>query len=178
MSLSSHYWIPTRWLVFQLLTHWGQVTHICVNNLTIIGSDNGLSPARRQAIIWTNTGMLLIGPLGTNFNIISREIHAFSYKKMHLKMSSGKWRSSCLSLNVLKEGIIRIVHFMNPPKKMKEHFFVTDRWKSSDLVNRPACPLESWKIRGPVLQRLDELMRWILKKIFGSCIKNTHQIKP
>ena len=33
------------------LAHWGQVTHICVGNLTIIGLDNGLSPGRRQAII-------------------------------------------------------------------------------------------------------------------------------
>ena len=36
------------------LTHWGRVTHICVSNLTIIGSDNGLSPGRRQAIIGTS----------------------------------------------------------------------------------------------------------------------------
>ena len=36
------------------LTHWGRVTHICVSKLTIIGSDNGLSPGRRGAIIWTN----------------------------------------------------------------------------------------------------------------------------
>ena len=36
------------------LTHWGRVTHICVCKLTIIGSDNGLSPGRRPAIIWTN----------------------------------------------------------------------------------------------------------------------------
>ena len=49
------------------LTHWGRVTHICVGNLTIIGSDNGLSPGRRQAIIWANAGILLIWPLGTNF---------------------------------------------------------------------------------------------------------------
>ena len=48
------------------LTHWGRVTHICVGNLTIIGSDNGLSPGRRQAIIWTNAGILLFGPLGSN----------------------------------------------------------------------------------------------------------------
>ena len=34
-----------------LLTHWGRVTHIRVGKLTIIGSDNGLSPGRRQAII-------------------------------------------------------------------------------------------------------------------------------
>ena len=37
------------------LTHWGRVTHKCVGKLTIIGSDNGLSPGRRQAIIWTSS---------------------------------------------------------------------------------------------------------------------------
>ena len=62
------------------LTHWGRVTHICVSNLTIIGSENGLSPGRRQPIIWTTAGMLLIGPLGTNFNLILLEIHTFSLK--------------------------------------------------------------------------------------------------
>ena len=84
-----------------VLTHWGRVAHICVSNLTIIGSDNGLSPGRRQAIIWTNAGILLIGPLETNFSEISIKIHVFSFKKMHLKMSSGKWRPFCLGLNVL-----------------------------------------------------------------------------
>ena len=74
------------------LTHWGRVTHICVSELTIIGSDNGLSPGRRQAIIWNNAGLLLIAPLGTNFSEILIEINTFSFKKMHLKMSSGKWR--------------------------------------------------------------------------------------
>ena len=86
------------------LTHWGRVMHICVNDLTIIGSDNGLSPGRRQAIIWTNAGILLIGALGTNFSEILIEIHAFSFKKIHLKMSSAKWRPFCLSLDVLKTG--------------------------------------------------------------------------
>ena len=47
-------------------THWGRVTHICVNKLTVIGSDNGLSPGRRQAIIWASAGILLIRTLGTN----------------------------------------------------------------------------------------------------------------
>ena len=45
-----------------VLTHWGRVTHICVSKQTIIGSDNGLSPDRLQAIIWTNVELLLIGP--------------------------------------------------------------------------------------------------------------------
>ena len=79
------------------------MTHICVGNLTIIGSDNGLSPGRRQAIIWTNTGPLLIGPLGTKFSEILIEIQTFSIKKIHLKMSSGKWRPFCLGLNVLTD---------------------------------------------------------------------------
>ena len=83
------------------LTHWGPVTHICVSNLTIIGSDNGLAPGRHQAIIWTNAGILLIGPSETNFSEIIIEIHTFSFKKMHLKMSSGKWQPFCLGLNVL-----------------------------------------------------------------------------
>ena len=85
------------------LTHWGRVTHICVVKLTIIGSDNGLSPGRRQAIIWTNAGILLIGPLGTNFSEILIGIQTFSFKKMHLKMSSVKWRPFCLGLNVLTQ---------------------------------------------------------------------------
>ena len=80
------------------------VTHICVSKLTIIGSDNGFLPGRRQAIIWTNAGILLIWTLGTNFSEILSEIHAFSFKKMHLKMSSAKWRPFCLGLNVLKLG--------------------------------------------------------------------------
>ena len=87
------------------LTHWSRVTHICVGNLTIIGSDNGLSPGRRQAIIWTNAGILLIVPLGTNFNEIVIGIQTLSFKKMHLKMSSTKWRPFCLGLNELSLSV-------------------------------------------------------------------------
>ena len=83
------------------ITHWGRVTHICVSKLTIIGSNNGLSPGRRQAIIWTNAGILSIGQLGINFSEMLIKIHTFSFKKMRLQMSSGKWRPSCLDLNVL-----------------------------------------------------------------------------
>ena len=45
------------------LIHQGRATLMYVGNLTIIVADNGLSPDRRQAIIWTNAGILLIGPL-------------------------------------------------------------------------------------------------------------------
>ena len=85
-----------------LWTHWRQVTHMCISKLAILGSDNGLSPGRRQTIIWTNAGILLIGPLWTNFSEILIEIYTFSLKKIHLKMLSGKWWPFGLGLNVLR----------------------------------------------------------------------------
>ena len=75
------------------------------SDASIIGSDNGLSPGRRQAITWTDVGILLIGPLGTNFSEMLIEIHTFSFKKIHLKMLSGKWRPFCLGLNVLNNDV-------------------------------------------------------------------------
>ena len=75
--------------VHLVLTQWGRVT-ICVSKLAIIGSDNGLSPGRRQGIIWTNAGILLIGPLGTNFSEILIEIDVFS-----------KWIWKCRLRNVV-----------------------------------------------------------------------------
>ena len=72
-----------------------------LTNITIIGSDNGLSPGRRQAIIWINAGIVLIRTLGTNFSEILGKIHSFSFKKMHLKMSSAKGRLFSLGLNEL-----------------------------------------------------------------------------
>ena len=56
----------------------------------MIGSENGLSPGRRHAIIWTNAEILLIRTLETNFSQILSEIHPVSFKKIHLKMLSGK----------------------------------------------------------------------------------------
>ena len=92
------------------LFHWGRVMHICVIKVTIIVSDHDLSPGRRQAVIWNNAGILLIEPLGTNFSGSLIEIHTFSFKKMHLKMSSGKWRPSCLGFNVLTIPVLAWNH--------------------------------------------------------------------
>ena len=84
------------------LTHWGWVTmHICIGRLTIIGSDNGLSPGQGQAIIWTNAGILLIEPSGTNFSELLKEFQTFSLKKIHLKMLSAKYYPFRLGLSVL-----------------------------------------------------------------------------
>ena len=87
-----------------MLTHWGRVTHICVSKLTIISSDNGLSPGRCQAIIWTNAGILLIGTLGTNVSDILSQIHIFLFRKMHFKRFLTAWWAFCLRLNELNLG--------------------------------------------------------------------------
>ena len=86
----------------------GQLTDTCPGaseiitdgKRTIIGSDNGLSPCRRQAIIWTNGGILLIWPQGRKFNQMLSEILIFSFKKMYLKMSSAKCLAFCPGLIV------------------------------------------------------------------------------
>ena len=105
------------------LTHCSPVMHIWISKLTIIGSDNGLSPVGYQAIIWTNVVSLSIGPVGTNFNQLVFKIQTFSFTKMHLKMS-GKWRPFCLSLNVLTphqtvSGIILGLHPANKRQRYK-----------------------------------------------------------
>ena len=80
----------------------GVPTHICVtwpqwvNQLLLygirptMGSDNGMSPGQCKVIIWTNAWILLIVPLGTSFNEILIKTHTFSFKRIYLKMSSGK----------------------------------------------------------------------------------------
>ena len=80
----------------KMLTHWGRVMYTCVDNLTIIGSDNGLS-----SDYLNHAGILLIVPLGTSFSEILIKIHTFQFKKMYLKMTSAKWQPFCLGLNVL-----------------------------------------------------------------------------
>ena len=88
-----------------------------VCKLTIIASDNGLSPGRRQAIIWNNAGILSIGLLGTNFSEILIKILTFSFKKMHLNVSSVKWRPFCLGLNVLKQITAHVLSYTSVSKK-------------------------------------------------------------
>ena len=79
----TYYHSQIRHSVVSCITHWGRMMHIWVSKVTTIGSDNGLSPDRSQTIIWTNTGILLIGPLGTNLN------------------ESANWRQFCLGLKVV-----------------------------------------------------------------------------
>ena len=100
-----------RWAL-NSLTHWDRLTHICVSklrdvyitslvNYTIIGSDNGLSPLRRQPIIWNNDGLLSIRSRGTYSNEIlfefqEKSIQEYAYENAVCK----NWRASCLGLSV------------------------------------------------------------------------------
>ena len=78
------------------------MTHICVSNLTITGSDNGLSPGRRQAIILTNAGIMLIWTLLRNKFLwnINRNSYIFiqenAFENVVCEMAS-----ICLGLSVL-----------------------------------------------------------------------------
>ena len=89
------------------------MTPTCVSESTITGTANGLAPGQHQAIIWTNAGILSIGLLGTNFNEILIEIHAFLFKTINLKMLSGKWRPFCLGLTVFRKVCLHSMRLQN-----------------------------------------------------------------
>ena len=80
------------------LSQWNRVTHICISNITITGSDNGLSSARRQAIIYANAGLLSIGTLGTNFSeILYISIQENPFENVVWKMASLLCRPQCVN---------------------------------------------------------------------------------
>ena len=116
---------------------------VYVISAVITGLDGGLSPGRHQAIIWTNAGILLIGSAGTNFDEMLNEIHTFSFKKMHFKMSSGKWRQFCLGLNVL--NIVVLWYCAGSP------LIYTDRPMSLWWLQMPWCEIvfffHYWRVR-------------------------------
>ena len=141
-------------------------------NRVSIGSDNGLSPGRRQTIIWTNDGILLIGPQGTNFSESLMETDTFSFKKM--EMSSGKWRPFCLGLNVLRK-IIPCVPWGRIQNFLKEihqwtlnilHLFVmitvTSQWARWRL-NSPASRLFTQPfIQVQIKENIKDPRHWLL----------------
>ena len=107
------------------------MTHICNSKLTIIGSDNGVSPGWRQTIIWTNAEILLTEPLGTKFGEILIEIHTCSFIKMHLKIPSAKWGQFCLGLNVLIK-VRAVITYQCPERKQLFPFSAIDVWTWMD----------------------------------------------
>ena len=118
-----------------------------------IGSDNGLSPIRRQAIIWNNAGILSIGPLGTNFSEILIKIQNLSFTKMHLKGSSAKWQPFCPGEDELMT--LRGVH---PLLKRKcDNSFVPGK-SGCDFKNT----LSNFVLLIMIFKSYDNTLRWML----------------
>ena len=91
--------------------HVFRLTPICIRNLTLIGSDNDLSPDQHQAIIKTNAGILSTGPLGINFSEISMEIQTFSFQE-----------------NVLEIVVCKRVAILSRPQYVKRLKYSTLLW--------------------------------------------------
>ena len=66
--------------------HWSRETRICVSTLNIVGSDNSLSHGRRQAIIWTNAGILLTVPWGQNWTAALNAFANSTAIKIHISI--------------------------------------------------------------------------------------------
>ena len=107
------------------------MTHICVSTLITNGSDNGLSPGRHQARICTNSGSNVNRTLRNKLQWNFDRIHTFSFKKMHLKMSSGKWRPFCVGFSALK--------YISYGHKTIQYWIVCGR-----IQNYPT-PIPPWK---------------------------------
>ena len=89
------------------LTHWDRAMRICVSKLTTIVSDNGLSPDRHQIIIWTNSWILLIEPLGTNFSEILSDIHIYLHSRKRVWKCRLRNGDHFLGRNVLSHHWLR-----------------------------------------------------------------------
>ena len=137
------------------LTHWGWVTHICISKLSIIGSDNGVSPGRLQAIIWTNAGILLIGPLGTNFIEILIEILTFPKCVWMWRVRNGVYFVSASMCNVPWNWLIGVrwklwLKFLSSTLLMhfRQHenilafLIIPEHWEGTDSWNQ-----STWKTR-------------------------------
>ena len=107
----NQHWSRKRFGTQQLPRHYGRETHICVSKLGAIDSDNGLSPVRCQVIIWTNAGLILIGPLGSYLSEIV--IKAILFKKKHwkccLQNRSHLSRSQCVKVLLQCRGLLRLI---------------------------------------------------------------------
>ena len=108
-------------LTFVALWHWGtnpDAVYVSICYLRLVWWeqwDNSLSPS---------AGILLNGPLGTNFNENLIKNHAFSFPKVHYGVSSGKWRPFCPGINVLTVEVSSSIS----RKILSAHYDIT-KWK-------------------------------------------------
>ena len=102
-------WCET--VLFKEWTHWGREIMAIISQTTFSNAFSWMKIyefRRRQSIVWSNAGTLLLGPLVTNLSENLIKILTFSFMKMQLKVLSAKWHPFCLGLNVLKYLLITI----------------------------------------------------------------------
>ena len=140
-------------MVTDNLTHWGRVTHICIGKLTILGSDNGLLPGWRQAIIWTNAVFLSTGPLRTYFSeYLSKNTTIFIEENAHesvaCEMASILSRPQCVKQKWLQTN--HWVCYMGHDSSVAWLVNKTERWCRRITVMNVTFPRliksDSWQI--------------------------------
>ena len=112
-----------RWHTLNETTHWGRGTHSWVSKLTIIGSDNGLSPGRRRSIVCTSTGILLIRTQRTNISEILIKFRHFHSRK---RIRNCEMAAICIGLDVIMYNkAVYILHEMCLTLGIEMHFYLT-----------------------------------------------------
>ena len=119
-------------------------------NQVSIGSDNGLAPIRCQAIIYTNAGLLSIGPLGTNFSEILIKIHFFIYENASennvCEMAAILSRGRCVNFPCGWTTIATVMWFTRSDQRryFESVYYFTWHSMSSRLKSRPNQVLWYW----------------------------------
>ena len=169
------------------------LTHLpyCLINASVnwvhIGSGNGLSPVRRQAITGTNAGVLSIELLGTNFS----QILSFSVKKMHLKLSSagtatilsrGRWVNSLrpsdayiASVNwvVPGSGLVALRTYFSEIS-VEIHIFIKNNatenvvYKLAAVLSGPQCVNTFWATLHETSNLCDQAAVWTVQSVHPS----------
>ena len=97
--------------------------------------------ACHQAIIWTSAVLLSIGPLATHFSEILTKIQNFSFRKMHLKLSSAKRRPFCPGGELMADHRLQLGD-LTPPLSLHQKEHSTFLWKFSKVSSsRKHCLL-------------------------------------
>ena len=130
--------------------------HISVSGLITIGSGNGLSPVRCQAITGTNAEILSIGPSRTNFSEIWMKIQNFSFKKVHLKMSSVIWWPFFRGRWVNGSWLCGAIHIWMFSLRAK----VTTRALDNDFKMVPGPDLTNHKLFFLIPMQIDIVVIW------------------
>ena len=103
--------------------------------LTITGSDNGLAPIRRQAIIWSNAGILLIETLGTD---LPYTIHPTEVWQSHIP-----WFLSQHVFWVVVSDLAGLAHQGSVLQLVATDFLWKLIWRLKIYIN-PWCFLTHW----------------------------------